>query len=409
MKAMSRTQGRERLIDYIQITVERLTADGFEAGEEELSEKIMPSVASSIKRLSSGAPQEARANLKQCLLDAEVLPDYQCDLTTFVESLHACLEVLGAAEAEPDDDADEDDGDDNLDPDPEPSAEELESLQGVISRLWAIEENYRLMPGEDGYQLSHGSRAASLESMSDRCPDPLFDSVNSERLLRNPCTRTFLSLLDNYSRETDAMEEVTDEEQREMDQFLAKLMATPHMKYVHKVLTEWKSISHSYGRFGTEVFKVWFEQYSLHGYRGAKSSSGFEHVFVGEEKEDPETGSSEIIGLHNWVQFYHQERKGLINYKGYVGCLTDDDERLVSVRFGWDDDDAEAETKNVSTFLVGTSLAFEFSLLTLAFFAYDGECKQYGLWFGDVGPVNLITYSWNTPCGRLLRSAYLET
>ena len=40
-------------------------------------------------------------------------------------------------------------------------------------------------------------------------------------------------------------------------------------------------------------------------------SSGFEHVFVGESRE------REVIGFHNWIQFYLQEKKGNIDYKGY--------------------------------------------------------------------------------------------
>ena len=40
-------------------------------------------------------------------------------------------------------------------------------------------------------------------------------------------------------------------------------------------------------------------------------SSSFEHVFVGEGRED------EFIGLHNWIQFYLQEKAGNIDYHGY--------------------------------------------------------------------------------------------
>lgn len=47
-------------------------------------------------------------------------------------------------------------------------------------------------------------------------------------------------------------------------------------------------------------------------------SSGFEHVFVGETK----TGS-EIIGFHNWLQFYLQEKHGHLDYKGYKARVQD--------------------------------------------------------------------------------------
>lgn len=41
-------------------------------------------------------------------------------------------------------------------------------------------------------------------------------------------------------------------------------------------------------------------------------SSGFEHVFVGETKS-----GTEIVGFHNWIQFYLQEKSGNLDYKGY--------------------------------------------------------------------------------------------
>lgn len=44
----------------------------------------------------------------------------------------------------------------------------------------------------------------------------------------------------------------------------------------------------------------------------SEDSCGFEHVFVGETKY-----GREITGLHNWVQFYLQEKHGHVDYKGY--------------------------------------------------------------------------------------------
>lgn len=44
----------------------------------------------------------------------------------------------------------------------------------------------------------------------------------------------------------------------------------------------------------------------------SEDSCGFEHVFVGEAKY-----GKEIMGLHNWVQFYLQEKHDHVDYKGY--------------------------------------------------------------------------------------------
>lgn len=49
-----------------------------------------------------------------------------------------------------------------------------------------------------------------------------------------------------------------------------------------------------------------------------EDSSGFEHVFVGETKF-----GNEIMGLHNWVQFYLQEKEHLLDYKGYKARSND--------------------------------------------------------------------------------------
>lgn len=51
--------------------------------------------------------------------------------------------------------------------------------------------------------------------------------------------------------------------------------------------------------------------------RGSIGSSGFEHVFMNEIK------NNEISGLHNWVYFNDQENYGQnnLNYKGYMKSL----------------------------------------------------------------------------------------
>jgi len=264
------------------------------------------------------------------------------------------------------------------DPTPEPTPAELESFTKVVARLWSIDDPYRL-----------------------------FSKVNGEKFLSNPTSKAFISLLDNYEREDSIAEKVTDKENMEMDNFLRRLMKTPHMQYIHKVLVKWGKADPLPRKFAAKIFEIWFSCYSMHGPRGPKTSSGFEHVFVGEEKN--KNGHSEIIGFHNWVQFWKEEKAKRVNYRGYVGTLDSDDKRVVSVRFDWADDDPEQESKNVSTFVVGTSIAFEFAMLTCAFLGFDGDSHTGGIWLGDVGPMSIRTYKWDTPLGTVIRSAYVES
>ena len=38
-------------------------------------------------------------------------------------------------------------------------------------------------------------------------------------------------------------------------------------------------------------------------------------MFVGE------TDNEKALGFHNWIQFYMEEKKGNLDYKGYIGEL----------------------------------------------------------------------------------------
>lgn len=93
-------------------------------------------------------------------------------------------------------------------------------------------------------------------------------------------------------------------------------------------------------------------------------SSGFEHVFIGEEKD------GKITGLHNWIQIYNEERAGRIDYKGYIkprqrgrsSREPHEHEQLLTIQFSW-----ENELKPVSSSLIGVSPEFEMALYTLCY------------------------------------------
>jgi len=118
---------------------------------------------------------------------------------------------------------------------------------------------------------------------------------------------------------------------------------------------------------------LWFTLYE----RGRPNdSSAFEHVFVGEINGL----NGKVVGLHNWVQLYLEEKKGALNYKGYVSpgkkrvkkteVPPDTNERVICIGFTWGSEEHE---KTNSTSFVGVSPEFEIALYTLCFLCGEAE------------------------------------
>lgn len=59
------------------------------------------------------------------------------------------------------------------------------------------------------------------------------------------------------------------------------------------------------------IKEIWFEFYPRNK-NTFMTSSGFEHVFLSEIKK------GKIIGLHNWIYFAEAEKRGQLNYKGWM-------------------------------------------------------------------------------------------
>jgi len=407
-------QGKNKLVAYIENVKQRVSklSEGSEPLEDEKLRTIFSSVVSSIKRLSAGAPQELRTQLKEALqgsgcLDADggVTPDG--GILALQEGLEAASGVLGAPQ--------EDDSDDPPRPfepheeeeNPRPAVDiepgdETETLVGVVNRLWEIEEPYRLKVGSDiELSLQHQADFDPLSTdgctVTDRATEPLFAKVDRSKFSR--LDRAFMALLDNYQREGDKRESVNAEERAELDKFMDLLDDSPHMRYVHKVLVKWNLAPSKLRDWMAQVYDAWFSNY----YGG--KSSGFEHVFVGEEKVNRETGKSEIIGLHNWIQVAREEARGNMNYLGYAhrGAA---DGTLITVKFAWLDDDPEIEVKTCSTFLVGSSIAFDFALASLIFFGGKDGDKPW-VKFGDHDAA-IQLYKVSDRMGDYVRTVYVE-
>ena len=240
------------------------------------------------------------------------------------------------------------------------------SLAEAAQHLWDVDYN-RVNHGEDYTVNVQGGKKPWYKG--DEADYPLFSSVNTTTLRSRATYRTFVALLDNYIAETGVSERVTDSERREIREFLDAIMNTAPMQYCHKYCHAHKPdvVPASLSGFKKLLQKIWFDLYRRNR-NGRNDSSGFEHVFVGEIKD------GKVSGMHNWIQLYLEERKGDLDYQGYIkpksrnDAPTDGDDRILTLQFLW-----KGVPKSVGSSFMGTSPEFEMAIFTLCFLAGEEE------------------------------------
>ena len=243
-----------------------------------------------------------------------------------------------------------------------------ESISKAAQYLWDLDVN-RLTPDVD-YEINvqNGKKPWQKE---DEASDPLFTTVNTREFRQRPTYRTFIALLDNYEAQTGVSEVVTQKEKAENYAFLKAIMQTGPMQFCHKYCraNNPDDVPQSKQGFIDLLYDIWFKLY----YRergGRPDSSGFEHVFVGEIKND------QVSGFHNWIQFYLEERKGHVDYRGYIkpknrnDAATDSNDHVITLQFSWN-----GVEKSVGTNFIGVSPEFEMALYTMCFLV--GEQENY--------------------------------
>jgi poly(U)-specific endoribonuclease len=234
------------------------------------------------------------------------------------------------------------------------------SISKAVQRIFDLDKN-RLIPGQD-YRLNvQGSKKPYWKE--DKAEDPLFTVVSDDKLQR-PTYRSFIALLDNFSSTCGAAESVTSAEVTEQWTFLKSIMETAPLKFCHKYLREnctSRYIPADVKEFQDMLYDLWFKLYGRS--KGMRSdSSGFEHVFVGEIKE------GEVSGLHNWIQIYLEEKKGNLDYRGYIkprsksAADSDGNDHVLTLQFIWN-----GVEKNLGTSFIGVSPEFEVAVYTLCF------------------------------------------
>lgn len=200
--------------------------------------------------------------------------------------------------------------------------------------------------------------------MTDNAKYRLFSEVDSS-LFDRPSYKQFLALTDNFYRETGREEPrvSVQEDQLETNAFLSTIMDSRPWELLYEFL---QKKGHPYASGDDNQFlkwmkKLWFDHYSRA--KGKADTSGFEHIFIGEEK------NGEVSGLHNWIRFYMLEKNNTeeLDYKGFVvkrGSV------MASVKFMW-----KGLPKKSGSLLFGTSPEFDMALYTLCFLSRRGNDK----------------------------------
>jgi hypothetical protein len=96
---------------------------------------------------------------------------------------------------------------------------------------------------------------------------------------------------------------------------LQAVLATDPIKYLGNYLTE-KQVIHGPDDLQRLLSELWFGMYKRDSHVRGADSSAFEHVFVGEISPAYKSKEHVVKGLHNWIQIFHQERAGKLNYRG---------------------------------------------------------------------------------------------
>ncbi|XP_071589341.1 poly(U)-specific endoribonuclease-A-like [Heliangelus exortis] len=235
-------------------------------------------------------------------------------------------------------------------------------LSELFSKMWDMDVN-RLTPGKD-YTIDLQGKASAVHpgdsAVQDRAARHLFHNVNEEHLKSIKTFATFISLLDNYEASTGVEEVVTPEEIAENNCFIDAILETEVMKLAHEYLLKKNLAKPNLADFKNQLYDIWFQLYARkEGDR--PDSCGFEHVFVGETRR-----GKQILGLHNWVQFYLQEKHNQIDYKGYITrknkTRPDKDDQVLSIQFSWKD-----LVKPIGSTFIGVSPEFELAIYTVIF------------------------------------------
>lgn len=190
-------------------------------------------------------------------------------------------------------------------------------------------------------------------STTDQAPLPLLDINKAAYSI--PSISKLLLLYNNYIVEANQNEIYTAQEKNEENDLLDTVVQTPVMQHTKNFLINKGKIGRDPKEFKDLLRLIWFNMYSRGG--GKIGSSGFEHVFLTELK------NNQVSGLHNWIYFNEEEQKNNANYLGYMKKI-DLGGKGAILKFHFT---FQGVDKPVGSMFIGTSPELEMALYSACF------------------------------------------
>ncbi|XP_059615283.1 endoribonuclease CG2145-like [Phlebotomus argentipes] len=239
---------------------------------------------------------------------------------------------------------------------------------------------------------NYASKTVSYSTQDD-APNPFLAINNEASLNAIPTVSKMKLLFNNYELDSSVNEHSTALEKNEESDFLDAVLGTAPMRAAMLFLQRKDKVTADPASHKDLLKTVWFSMYSRG--QGRIGSSGFEHVFLAELK------NNSVIGLHNWIFMHEVEKSGHLDYKGYIRKQDlGSSGSIAKIRFSYDN-----INKPVNSLFVGTSPELEMALYTVCFAIFpDTDC----LLSGHGQKFKIKTYTFRYRGKSVIGSAYPE-
>jgi len=264
-------------------------------------------------------------------------------------------------------------------------------IQNIVDKMISYDQDYA--HANVDFTINYGNKT-TYDSDQDVSPNPLFSYVN-ESIFNRPTYQVFFALRNEFNPDIRVAEVNTTQKTENIANFMQTIMQTDVFNAMWQFLLSYNvtGISSDYNTMKAYMQNLWFGEYPRSSSYPVLSSSGWEHVFLGEWKTD-----NTVDGLHNWVQFHELEKTKDINYYGYMEYEGD---VLPTIQYAW-----ESYIKPEGSFIEGASVEFNFALLSLCYLTKPGD---YGCQFTlNNYKVAVTSYEEDYNGGKYISTAYPE-